>query len=115
MSRDELEHLSNADEWDFENAERQPGAKNPRAVVSVAFGRRDFERVSECAERSKKRTSEFIREAALEKVAASQNQEALAAFTASGSAVLFTHTPLSTTRLSGSAVQFKEKEDAITA
>jgi hypothetical protein len=113
MNNDELQNLRSTDEWDFENPERRSGTKNSRAVVSVAFGRSDFERVSECAERSKKRTSEFIREAALEKVATSQNQEALAAFTASASATLFMHTPLSTTRLSGSAVQLKE--DAVTA
>lgn len=52
-------------EWDFEHAERRPGVKNARAVVSVAFKRTDFERVSEYAERHNMKTSEFIREAAL--------------------------------------------------
>ena len=60
--------LENEDQWDFDAAEVRPAVARSRAVVSVAFAREDFERVSECAERQRKRTSEFIREAALEKV-----------------------------------------------
>lgn len=55
-------------EWDLENAERRPGVKNPRAIVSVAFARHEFESVVECAEHYGKKLSEFIRDAALEKV-----------------------------------------------
>ena len=109
----ELEALQNPDEWDFEHAERRSGVKQPRAVVSVAFSRDDFERVSGCAERLRKRTSEFIREAALERVSHYQGLAALAAFSASTSAVLFTRTPPPTTRFSGSASQIGQ--DAVTA
>ncbi len=59
---------NNNSEWDIENAERRPGVKNPRAIVSVAFARQEFESVKECAEQQGKRVSQFIREAALEKV-----------------------------------------------
>ena len=108
MDDAELKILENADEWDFEQPERRPGVKSPPAVVSVAFSRDDFARVSESAERLKKRTSEFIREAAMEKVARYQQQVAVAAFTASASATLFTRTHPPTTRLSGSARQLEE-------
>lgn len=41
------------------------GVKSPRAVVSVAFAREDFELVARVARTSGMRTSEFIREASL--------------------------------------------------
>lgn len=53
------------DEWDFENAEKREPARRPRAVVSVAFSRDDFELVEERAKGLGKRLSEFIREASL--------------------------------------------------
>jgi len=65
------DELENEDQWDFDAAEVRPGVSKPRAVVSVAFTREDFGRVSECAALEKKRTSVFIREAALEKASRS--------------------------------------------
>ena len=59
------EELQNAENWDFENAEKMPGRKNARAVVSVAFNRDDFELVGQRAEQLGMKTSEFIREATL--------------------------------------------------
>jgi hypothetical protein len=53
------------DDWDFEHAERRRPVRKPRAVVSVAFSREDFERLTEVAEKQGLRTSEFIRIAAL--------------------------------------------------
>ena len=73
--------LQNEGQWDFGAAESRPGVSRPRAVVSVAFAREDFNKVAECAESHAKRVSEFIREAALEKVASS----ALPVFTSSTS------------------------------
>ena len=61
-------NLQNPNNWDFENAEKRPGVKKPRAVVSVAFSREDFERVAEHAEHLGMKISEFIRNAALEQV-----------------------------------------------
>lgn len=55
-------------QWDLDAAEARRGVAKPRAVVSVAFARDDFDRVSECAEQQGKKTSEFIREAAMDKV-----------------------------------------------
>jgi uncharacterized protein (DUF1778 family) len=56
--------LQSEGNWDYDRAERRPGRK-PRAVVSVAFSREDFERVASAAEQSGMKVSEFIREAAL--------------------------------------------------
>ncbi len=53
--------------WDLERAEKRPAVKSPRAVVSVALPRSDFELVSAAAERAGMRLSEFIRKAAMEK------------------------------------------------
>jgi hypothetical protein len=43
----------------------EPASVGDRAIVSVAFPRADFNRVTLHAAQSKKKTSEFIREAAL--------------------------------------------------
>jgi hypothetical protein len=53
------------DEWDFENAEKREPARRPRAVVSVAYPREDFELVEQRARKLGKKLSEFIREASL--------------------------------------------------
>jgi hypothetical protein len=66
----EREELESPDTWDYENAERRPPAKAARAVVSVAFSREEFDLVATSAEREGMKTSEFIREAALEKAGA---------------------------------------------
>ena len=47
-----------------------PGTQKPRAVVSVAFARDDFEQVASAARQSDMKTSEFIRGAALAKATA---------------------------------------------
>ena len=61
--------LQTPDTWDIEQGVVRSGTKNTRAVVSVAFNREDFYRVTEAAERSGVKTSEFIREATLDKAA----------------------------------------------
>lgn len=64
MRDHELEHESN---WDYEQPETHEPVKNARAVVSVSFPREDFERVASAAQQQRMKTSEFIREAALER------------------------------------------------
>ena len=61
--------LQNQDIWDIDQAEVRPATHKPRAVVSVAFNRDDFNRVTEAAQRSGVKTSEFIREATLDRAA----------------------------------------------
>jgi hypothetical protein len=65
MDDREREELHNPESWDWERAQSRPGRKKPRAVVSVAFNRDDFETVSAFAERAGMKLSEFIRSAAL--------------------------------------------------
>lgn len=59
--------LENSESWDYERPEVRKPIKASRVVVSVAFQREDFARVSGYAEQLGKKVSEFIREAALEK------------------------------------------------
>jgi hypothetical protein len=69
MDEREVQELENPENWDFENRQRHEAVKKPRAVVSVAFSREDFERIEEQAERLGITLSKFIRDAALEKAA----------------------------------------------
>ena len=87
MENDELRELQDPASWDFDRAEARPPAKRPRAVVSVAFSREDYDRVTELARRSNMRTSEYIRAAALGHV---RSQPAVVRFsaTSSGSGLL---------------------------
>jgi len=52
-------------DWDFENAERQEGKPLRRVVVSVAFPRREWEKVSAEAEAAGLPVSTYIRRKAL--------------------------------------------------
>ena len=94
---EERESLQDPENWDFERAERRGGVKGARAIVSVAFGRDDFESVAACAERNGKRTSEFIREAALEKAS---SRGSFVSFSGTRGSVLFSDTSVHSTRLS---------------
>ena len=67
MSKERDRELEKVETWDFEQPEVREPVRASRVVVSVAFQRDDLVRVSEYAERIGKRTSEFIREAAIEK------------------------------------------------
>jgi hypothetical protein len=67
MNNSDTSKLENLEESDFDNAEiYRPNERKRRAVVSVAFSSEDFERVARAARGMK--TSEFIRNAALEKI-----------------------------------------------
>lgn len=65
MARQEPNEREDAKAWDWEHAESRPAGKRPRAVVSVAFNRDDFELVAGFAERAGMKLSEFIRSAAI--------------------------------------------------
>ena len=67
MGKESEAQWERPDTWDYERPEIRQPVKAPRVVLSVAFRRDDFERVSVYAERMGKRTSEFVREAAIEK------------------------------------------------
>ncbi len=61
----ETELLAMQDPESWDDGEVRPPARAPRAVVSVAFARADFEAVAQAAAREGMKTSEFIRRAAL--------------------------------------------------
>lgn len=67
LTQEELAELQNPDNWEDAGTVR-PAVKSPRAVVSVAFSREDFEAVAAYAERHGMKLSEFIRRAALERM-----------------------------------------------
>jgi predicted ABC-class ATPase len=75
MDETELQELQDPDTWEDDGEEEiHSPVKSARAVVSVAFTREDFKRVSDYAERHGLKTSEFIRKAALDRVASEHNQ-----------------------------------------
>jgi hypothetical protein len=59
--------MTEENQMDWDNATRQE-PKRGRAVVSVSFGREDFERIDQQAERLRVSLSEYIRSAALTRV-----------------------------------------------
>ena len=65
MDENELEKTQS---WDLDNSEERPPVKNRRSIVSVAFPTDDLVAVEVAAEQAGKRLSEFIRDAAVEKV-----------------------------------------------
>ena len=82
MDDKEREEPQNPESWDWERAQARPGRKKPRAVVSVAFNREDFETVAAFAERAGMKLSQFIRSAAI----GCAEGKMLVAFLTSGSA-----------------------------
>ena len=65
MTDKRLKELEKEENWDYEHAQRRPGHKKARAVVSVAFPRDDFDEVASQAERAGKPVSTFIRDVVL--------------------------------------------------
>ena len=106
--------LMDPEAWDFESAERRPGTKADRTVVSVGFPRKDFELVAEEAERVGMKVSEFIRNAALND-ARHQRQQATI-FTASGTPGFASFTVTALTSMHAQArVTREHEEQAVTA
>ena len=68
MGERELNELEDPGTWDSERVEVRPPAESGRAVISVAFSRDDFDRVSDIARDSGTKTSEFIRKATLDRI-----------------------------------------------
>jgi predicted DNA binding CopG/RHH family protein len=81
MSDKELQELQDPESWSDES-EVRPAVKPQRAVVSVSFSREDLDRVAEHAQREGMKTSEFIRQAALNQ--ASERPTQVHVFSASG-------------------------------
>lgn len=73
LSQEELEELQNPDNWE-DAGTVHPAAKSPRAVVSVAFSREDFDEVADYAKQHGMKISEFIRRATLERISPKQQR-----------------------------------------
>ena len=67
MNIKDSKELENIDSWDIEKAEIHKPVKPSRVVASVSFSRDEFNRISKYAEGIEKKTSQFIREAAIAK------------------------------------------------
>jgi hypothetical protein len=74
VSKDELAELQDPETW-ADDGEVRPPVKSPRAIVSVAFSREDFETVARYAREHGMKTSEFIRHAALDRAVPAQKQQ----------------------------------------
>jgi predicted DNA binding CopG/RHH family protein len=94
MDEQDIRELENPENWDFEKVQSHPGVKKPRAVVSVAFSREDFEKVEEQAEKLGVNLSRFVREAALER--ASSLEVRPASYVDPNTFVTFVNRPLRT-------------------
>lgn len=53
------------DDWDYDNPTRHEPAKNPRAIVSVAFSRAEFDQITAAAKARDMKLSAYIRESTL--------------------------------------------------
>lgn len=69
-------------DWNQAHQQKTDRARS-RAIVSVAFSRQDFERLDRHVERRGMKMSEFIREAALDRLASEQAPVTLSAVFAS--------------------------------
>ncbi|TAK21217.1 MAG: ribbon-helix-helix protein, CopG family [Chloroflexota bacterium] len=67
MTDKRVAEAQSAEGWDPGGAERRPAVKGARVIVSVAFSREYLELIAACAEQLGKSTSEFIRDAALDR------------------------------------------------
>ena len=105
MADQDVNSLEHEDNWDFTRAERRSGNRRVRTILSVAFSREDFDRVSACAEQSNEKVSEFVRTAALERAQRLNGGTTLTAVSESGWRIISTTAgtvgPPSTTRASG--------------
>ncbi len=114
MDKKTEHELENQDNWDYEHLETRGPVKAPRVVVSVAFRREDFENVAKYAERAGKKTSELIREAALEKVTGRGTTIVINSFATTGSLWFGRNLP-STTRVFALAIERETPEPVVTS
>ena len=101
MDDTETQVLEDPESWDYERTEKRPGVKGARAVVSVAFTSEDLQQVGEAAQRLGQRTSQFIRDAALEKAFGQKKLATLSSFSGSLGTAIFTSSHMPTTLVSG--------------
>jgi len=108
MTDQDEKELKNAENWDWDRAERRAGRKKPRAVVSVAFNRDDFETVAHYAERAHMKLSEFIRFAAIGCAEGSNLPQSVTAGSPDAPSTSYL-TPSPSTRVAESPATFNEQ------
>jgi hypothetical protein len=114
MNKNFEHELENPESWDYEHVETIEPVKSPRVVVSVAFRRHDFETVSDYAEHLGKKTSEFIREAALDKATGRTSKTPI--YTSGNKGSLWSISDLpSNTRVSTSEIEWRTNEPVVTS
>src|SRR4051812_11389135 len=110
QSSEELDELQDPNTWEDEGDVRPP-VRSPRAVVSVAFPREDFQRIASYAKRHGMKTSEFIRQAALECSAPPSSHSEILAVTGR----VKTGFPATTSNKSQVKVKTKPEDSYVTA
>jgi hypothetical protein len=113
MDSEHEQELERADTWDFEHPEVRRPVKPSRVIVSVAFRRDDFHAVAAYAKRLGKKTSEFIREVAMEKATGRDTGTLAYGSGSAGSQWWIEQVPASTLA-SGSPVEPQEEKPALT-
>jgi hypothetical protein len=68
----ELRHLENPDEWDWERAELHEPDPSAGVVASVRFSGREYAQLAKAARQTGLSTLEYIREAALTRAGSSR-------------------------------------------
>lgn len=103
MNDENMQALQDTQEWEFESAElHQPvRGTRARAVVSVAFSSEDFSMVVDAAQREGLKMSQFIREAALERVRGRPVITEVGSYSGTPGVSLYRSVPTSVSRTSG--------------
>ena len=83
----DFEDLEDPENWDFDNVQIQPPVKNPRAIVSVPLNRSELGQIATAARRCGVSLSEYIRSAALQRSASTEDNSATESET--GNAISF--------------------------
>lgn len=109
--KDNLEAIQDREEWGDDDGEVREPVRNRRAVVSVAFSREDFEQVSAHAAKQGMKTSEFIREAALQQV----GTQPAKVIEVRISGAFHTRYPRQTEHVTRSAVKLESKDSTYTS
>ena len=113
--RKNQEELERLETWNTNQVEIRKPKKPSRVVFSVAFRRDDFDHISKYAELCGKKTSEFIRDAAIEK-AFNPTESALFLFGSGSQGTLWSTEQMPTiTVVSGSQVKRPEEAPSLTS
>jgi hypothetical protein len=114
MNKEDGGELEMAETWDFEQPIVREPVKVSRVVVSVAFRREDFARVSAYAEQVGKKVSEFIREAAIEQAAGQRTSTLVHGSGSAGTTWWADRTPITRVNIYGLSVKPLMEETATT-